>query len=318
LTDRDSRLAGNYNRVYGADAHFQFFNKLDFDSYLMKSDTPGRTGRNQARRFATSWRDEEWSASAEYNSIQPNFNPEMGFVRRRDNEQYSGDVAWKPLFPKSQTIRNLNFQNSLDYYGGSGSGKVETRSNDTTLGIVFESNAQVNFIVNRTFERLAVALLIPSGNPHVAIPAGDYTFRGYNANFTTNLRRKVSGKGIYSWGDFYNGDHKQVIGEFNLKLNYHLTTNLTYDRNHVRLPNGTFTTELVGAKLIYGFSPRAFLNAFIQYNADTHLISSNIRFDLIHHPLSDLYIVYNDTRNTLTNQTRERSFTVKLTNLFNF
>jgi hypothetical protein len=74
----------------------------------------------------------------------------------------------------------------------------------------------------------------------------------------------------------------------------------------------------VGAKVIYGFSARAFLNAFLQYNADTHLISSNVRFDLIHRPLSDLYIVYNDTRDTAVGQLRERAFIVKVTNLFNF
>ena len=85
-----------------------------------------------------------------------------------------------------------------------------------------------------------------------------------------------------------------------------------------RLPNGAFTTALVGAKVIYGFSPRAFLDAFLQYNADTHLVSSNIRFDLIHRPLSDVYIVYNDTRDTALGQVRERAFVVKVTNLFTF
>ena len=73
-----------------------------------------------------------------------------------------------------------------------------------------------------------------------------------------------------------------------------------------------------GRKLIYGFTPRSFFNAFIQYNADTHLVSSNIRFNWTHHPLSDVYIVYNDTRNTLTHEARERGFIIKLTNLFRF
>lgn len=54
------------------------------------------------------------------------------------------------------------------------------------------------------------------------------------------------------------------------------------------------------------------------FNADTHQLSSNIRFDLIHHPLSDLYLVYNDTRDTITGRVRERAFIVKLTNLFSF
>jgi hypothetical protein len=60
------------------------------------------------------------------------------------------------------------------------------------------------------------------------------------------------------------------------------------------------------------------MNAFVQYNADTHVVSSNLRFDLIHRPLSDLYIVYNHTHDTLGHRTRERAFIVKLNNLFSF
>ena len=68
----------------------------------------------------------------------------------------------------------------------------------------------------------------------------------------------------------------------------------------------------------FSLTVRSFLNAFIQYNADTHQVSSNIRFDLTHHPLSDLYLVYNDRRDTTSGQLLERAFTIKLTNLFNF
>ena len=74
----------------------------------------------------------------------------------------------------------------------------------------------------------------------------------------------------------------------------------------------------MGARVLYAFTPRSFLNSFVQYNTDTHEVSSNIRFNLIHRPLSDLYLVYNERRNTEVGQLVERAFIVKLTNLFNF
>ena len=318
VTNRDSTLAGDYNRVAGADAHFQFVRKLDFDAYLLGSDTPRRIGRNLARRFQAAWTDEELVATAEYNEVQPNFNPEVGFIRRRDMAQYSSDIAWKPQLPQSDLIRNFNVGTAIDYYEGSGSSQIETRVSETTLGVVFESNASASFIVNNTFDRLNSPLAIPSGNPHVTIPIGDYTFDRYTAHFTTNQRKKISGSGSVSIGDFYGGDRSQATAGLILKPSYHLSVNLTYDRNEVHLANGAFTTALVGAKVIYGFTPRAFLHAFLQYNADTHLVSSNIRFDLIHRPLSDVYVVYNDTRDTLLGQLRERAFVIKVTNLFTF
>ena len=41
VTDRESPLANDYNRVYGPDVHFQFFQRLEIDSYVLRSDTPG-------------------------------------------------------------------------------------------------------------------------------------------------------------------------------------------------------------------------------------------------------------------------------------
>jgi hypothetical protein len=121
-----------------------------------------------------------------------------------------------------------------------------------------------------------------------------------------------------SLGRFYDGDLRRFTGRLNMKPNFHLTVNFSYERNDVALPQGSFTADLIGTKLIYGFTPRAFFNAYVQYNADARQVSSNLRFNWTHHPLSDLYVVYNDTRDTMSGQMRERSFVVKLTNLLSF
>ena len=42
------------------------------------------------------------------------------------------------------------------------------------------------------------------------------------------------------------------------------------------------------------------------------------RFNFTHHPLSDIYIVYNDRRESTGGELIERAFIVKVTNLFNF
>jgi hypothetical protein len=318
VTNRDASVADNYNRVYGSDAHFTFYDRLQFDTYLLRSDAPTLTGENLAKRFETSWRDDELIAIAQYNEVETNFTPDVGFIRRRDATQYKGDVAWRPLLRSNDLIRNLNFQAVVDYIGGSASGKVETREQSYITGIAFESNAQINFTAYRTFDRLDAPLRIPAGNPHVAIAPGDYLFSRYKASFTTNTSRKITGNGTIDWGNFYDGRRKSLSGGLNLRPNFHLAVNIGYDRNNVTLPNGEFTTNLVSTRFIYAFNPKAFFNAFIQYNADTHLVSSNLRLDILHHPLSNLYIVYNDTRDTLGGNLRERAFIVKFTNLFSF
>ena len=60
-----------------------------------------------------------------------------------------------------------------------------------------------------------------------------------------------------------------------------------------------------------------FLNAFIQYNSVTHQVLSNIRYDFIHHPLSDIFITYNDTHFT-NGLAPSRQLSVKVTHLLSF
>ncbi len=62
-----------------------------------------------------------------------------------------------------------------------------------------------------------------------------------------------------------------------------------------------------------------FLNAFVQYNSVTRQVISNVRYDFIHHPLSNLVLVYNETRSTGDNLLPpSRALIVKLTQLFSF
>jgi hypothetical protein len=313
VTDRESAAANDYNRVYGPDVHLQF-DQIEIDSYILRSDTPGRPGRNQARKLQTAWRGDELNLSAEYNAVQPNFNPEVGFIRRPNISQYSADATWRPQLRRSRTIRNLTFGSSVDYYND-GDGEIETRTQEGTLGIQFENNGSVNFAASETFDRLVRPFAI---RPTSAVPVGDYRYRRYSTSMSTGNNRKVGVTGNVSWGEFWDGDSESLGAGIDIRPNYHLNLDLNYSRNQVTLPHGDFTTQLLGARLIYGFSPRAFFNAFIQYNADTRQVSSNLRFNFTHHPLSDIYVVYNDRRDTGAGQLVERALIVKVTNLFNF
>jgi len=74
----------------------------------------------------------------------------------------------------------------------------------------------------------------------------------------------------------------------------------------------------VGLKILYAFNSRAFLNTFFQYNSERRQLSSNVRFNIIHRPLSDFYVVFNERRDTVTGAVRDRGVIFKFTNLFNF
>lgn len=91
----------------------------------------------------------------------------------------------------------------------------------------------------------------------------------------------------------------------------------------MRLPATRFTTGLAVARIDASFSTRMFLSAFIQYNSVTRQLASNIRYQFIHRPLSDLFLVSNDTHfidisRPTALQLPSRALTLKYTHLFSF
>jgi len=157
------------------------------------------------------------------------------------------------------------------------------------------------------------------GDKEISIAPGDYKYRTYTLSADSGQGRKLSLNGNLSTGDFWDGRRNSFGAGIGWNPAARFGVDLSYGRNRINLPESrSFTTNLVGTRVVYALNPQAFLNAFIQYNSDTRQVSSNIRFDLIHRPLSHLYIVYNDRRDTLSGQLLERALILKLTNLFMF
>jgi hypothetical protein len=234
------------------------------------------------------WRDDELVFSTEYNAVQSNFNPEMGFITRKDNTNYGADFSWLPVLRKSKTIHNLMFGATTDYYQA-GNGKIQTRIDGVTFGPHLQNSGDISFAINHNFDRLVNKFFI---RPNLAIAPGDYKYKECLTKFTTNQKKKITGNGTVSIGEFWNGHRRSVTGTMTLRPDHHLNANLDYGYNRVNLPNGSFSSNLVGLRLLYRFSPRYFFNAYVQYNSLSHQVSSNLRFDIAHHPLSDLCLIY--------------------------
>jgi hypothetical protein len=74
----------------------------------------------------------------------------------------------------------------------------------------------------------------------------------------------------------------------------------------------------VGGRLNYYFNTKVFVNALVQYNTDTNQWSSNVRLDIIHRPLSDIYLVYNERHDSRSGAMLSRAVIAKMTYLLAF
>lgn len=304
---------GQFNRTYGADANFTFLNYLDISSYVLKTDTPGIHDHDRAGNFRISWRDQLFDVAASHLSIQENFNPEVGFVPRRGIRNTSGEFAITPR-PERRIpwVREFRPSVEVDYITNQ-ENVLETREFDGRFSIIFRNGSYLSFSRNTTFERLPKTERILNQD----IPAGDYQFEEHSALFSSDRSRLLSGFLRVSSGTFYHGERDSYWFGGTVQPNAHFGANLSWSRNHLRFPTREFATDLVSARIGYSFTTNMFLNALIQYNSRQREVASNIRFNFIHKPLSDLFLVYNERRSS-TGEVLERALIAKLTYVFDF
>jgi hypothetical protein len=225
-----------------------------------------------------------------------------------------GRVTWTPRPGESiPWIREFRIFNWVDYITDT-SGTLETRQMETRFGMDFQNGSHFSVGRDFRFERLTEAFFI---RPNQAILPGDYPFAEYSSLLTIDRSRMFSGEIRVATGDFFDGNRDSYRALFGFRSGYQFALELTWTHDDIALPSSDFSTDLAIMNLQYSFNTQMFLNALIQYNSDFKEISSNIRFNWIHKPLSDLFLIYNERRST-TGEVIERALIGKLTYSFGF
>jgi hypothetical protein len=306
------------NRAYGADGNFLFFDsKFRVSGGLARTESPDRSGDDRLGKVEGEFQTRMITLESSYVDIGKNFNPEMGFVQRRGRRLFQNFVSVTPQFsstgPMGPFLRSITLSADSQYVLFP-TGETETKFLLNQLTFELPDSAILGMHYETNFERLLEPFEVSDG---VVLPAGDYAFDESKIWYTSDRSRFLSGDIEWLWADFYSGKRKELTMDLIFRPNYRLSTSINYERNDIDLPEGSFVTDLLGYRVDYSFNPRMFLNAFIQYNSEADQVLSNIRFRLIHRPLSDIYVVYNDLHDR-RNQTTDWSLTLKYTHLFSF
>ena len=91
--------------------------------------------------------------------------------------------------------------------------------------------------------------------------------------------------------------------------------------NRVSLPYGEFTATLVSGRATYAVTPQMFLSGLIQYNSSNNTLGANVRFRWEYLPGSELFVVYNEGRDTSASGLptfQNRAVAIKVTRLLRF
>ena len=303
-----------FNRVAGGDLRLTPHRYLSLDLLAMRSDDSS-AGDGGAWRAGAIFDANRIQLQGSYTELGSGFRDALGFIPR-----LGVDIVHASVMPRlrpasmARVVREWRPQIVYDRYERSGFG-VETEAVKPGFTVELQDGSTVTAIWRDNEEALQTPFRF---RPTYAIAPGRYVFQDGEVSFATSRARTWSWTGGYRTGEFWNGTRDGVSGGVRVRVNAKVAATATMSRDLVKLAGRSFTSDLLQLRLDTSFSTRMFLNAFVQYNGLTRDVSSNVRFDFIHHPLSDLYVVYNETRPFDLGVVPSRSVAVKLTHLLGF
>ena len=283
----------HYNRTIGADANFAFGRNLQVNSFVAKTATPGLTGKDLSWYGRVAYRDPAWNMWLNYLDVQDNFNAEVGFVQRRGIRTAKAHFSPTPR-PGRASIRFMEPMFVFTYITDQHN-RMVGRTQHFMVGTWLDDGSFINVIYQRNLDVLDAPFQIQK---NVWIPAGTYNFDELNLTYNTSPARRVYERFTYQPMQFYGGTRHNVSATAGLRASSHVSTELQYSRNDVKLPYGDFLVNLAILRVDYAFTPRATVRSLTQYNSLTHEVTNGVRLNFIYRPGSDLYIVYNDLQQT--------------------
>jgi len=284
---------GHYNRAVGVDAQYRFWSSSQFSAwYTNVWDT--QDALNDAAGFASlRLQNDRYGAQAAFTSVGRNYNPALGFVRRRDMRQYTGRLIYSPVVEIAALpmIRRFTLQGDYDYIEGQ-DGEKQTTTMQVLARTEFNRRDRIQVDFDRQFERLEEPFFI---RPDAEIPAGDYTFNQVRLSGETDSSRRLFGSASVSTGEFFHGNRTDLAGSLGFRQSRHLelTGTLSHARIDLPIDNGSFDATTLSLAVLGAVSRKLFAKALVQYDNFSRDLQANIRVDWIHTPGSDLFFVFN-------------------------
>ena len=302
------------NLAYGVDTVINPTNEISIAGYAARTSTPGRELNDASYRGRFDWNADRYGLQAEHLTVDPNFNPEVGFLRRTSFRRSYAQARFSPR-PEWRGVRKLYYIGSVDYITDT-QNRPESKEVQGTYQMELSNSDIWSVDVSRNYERLTSRFEV---GKQLFVPAGEYDFTQVRGTYTLGPQRPVSGSITAGRSGFYDGTLTELTWRGRVEFTRQFYAEPTLSWNRVDVPWGQDDTNLLSTRATYTLSPRMFVSALVQYQSRIDTVSTNARFRWEYQPGSELFVVYSDGRTTLTSgfpEVESRSFVVKMTRLF--
>lgn len=318
LSKEPSGDSGLSNRVAGVDANFRFARSLSVNGFAARSSTPGVTGDQDSAKASVGWEDSRKRVQASLMKIGDGFRDDIGFVRRVGvvRQFYDGAWFWQAAALRERGIRQIQPHGRAFLYRNP-AGDLVTRNVHVGTQLTWNNGAFAEY----AFEPRSEAIVRPFRiHPRVTIPVGRYEWNQHLLLYESDHSRALSGSIRATVGDFWSGTQKTAQVSMLYRPTYRLVFDFGLQVSDIALtmPRASFTTTVATLRTGYSFSRSMFLDSLLQYRNDVRQLSANVRFNLIHRPLSDIFVVFNESRFEDSTEPAGRGIVLKYTQMLSF
>lgn len=325
---------GSYNYAYGLDGIFRLFG----DDYLdvkwaqsFETDSlndplslkPSSIRLNWERRteegpgydFSFSWSGEH-------------FNPGMGFQMREKYYMGRGHIQYGWLPGENSKLYNHKIFLSVMKFNNVEDGSLESASIGPGWSFQTKYSSIGNFRINYNIEDVREEYTFPSDVeiPDAEIPMGRYYYWDIRGMFITPMTKSFYTIGELDAGQFYDGTRFSITLRPTWNISSSIELSGMYQINHLDFKDRhqEYTSHIGRFKFMYMFSTKLSASTFIQYNSEIDAIITNFRLRYNPREGNDLYLVFNEGRNTRLDREvtalpsiSDRTILVKYTYTFN-
>jgi hypothetical protein len=319
LLTRQSAASGDFNRVGGVDANLRF-GRTDWNSYLVRTAAPGARGGEYAVRTSLNREGNFFHGKVGYLRIGEGFADDLGYFRRTSVQKALIDtgIRLRPVALHAHGIRELHPHITWNYYTDL-SGRTIGKKLHTGWTFFLNDGTFIELSVNPTSDQIAKPLPLSIRAP--SVPAGYHAWTEYQLRYNSDASRPVSVVTTFTAGGLWTGTQRSMNVAVLLRPSYRLQLSIGVNRTaaDLRVPDSRFVTAVWAMRTNYSFTTNMFLDSLVQYDADRRQFTANVRFNLIHHPLSDFFVVYNDQElRGLPGAVAGRSVILKITRMLAF
>ena len=295
FTNRSLSASGSgSNQAWGLDTSLAFSQNMYLSAFVAQTKTTGRSGRDYSYRTQFSYAADRYGLMVDRIEAQPNFNPELGFMRRMDFREHIVSGRFSPRPAKNKRVRKYFYEGGLTDVADT-SGVHQSRATTGSYRVELQNSDVLSVTYSKNYEFLQVPF--PVAN-EVRIPVGGYDFSSLLAAYNPGQQRVISGSGSLEIGSFYNGNKTTAAFRGRASLTPRLAVEPNVSLNWIDLPQKTFTNTVIGTRTLYSMTPRMFITALVQYASSTLNLSANVRFRWEYMPGSELFVVYTEGRDT--------------------